>query len=378
MKYKVLLLLFLLLFTIDVISAKNEEVTLIVTSDGATKDEAVKNALRSAIEQTFGVFVSSNTDILNDELVRDEIATVSSGNIKKYRELSSIQTDKGISVTLEAVISIGKLISYANGKGAECEFDGESAFADMQLAKLYADNEAIVFQNFSTECEYLFTNGFDYKVSIGKPKDDLFPSVLGRGGYGGAAMAGAYKSENIGKEANTYKTESIVVPVTIQFILNETGANTWKRLLSLCDKLGYSPHSFYGIEGKGDYQYGARITNPYYRDWNSGTGEGVSYSFFRSSRTPHIIEGIIRNIPRQKKKVKLLINDGKYISLSDMEKVTIISDEEDYSEYVMNLPNAQKRPFKKNRPCGKMELELKLDKQEFRTLKKLTVVPDNQ
>ena len=63
-----------------------EEVTLIVQGDGASKREAVDVALRSAIEQAFGVFVSTNTTILNDEFVKDEIASISSGNIKEYKD----------------------------------------------------------------------------------------------------------------------------------------------------------------------------------------------------------------------------------------------------------------------------------------------------
>ena len=64
-----------------------DEVLLIVSGDGSTKEEATKAALRSAIEQAFGTFVSSNTKILNDELVKDEIVTVASGNIKSYKYL---------------------------------------------------------------------------------------------------------------------------------------------------------------------------------------------------------------------------------------------------------------------------------------------------
>lgn len=58
---------------------------LVVTGDGNTKENAVQAALRSAIEQAFGTFVSSNTQILNDELVKDEIATVTTGNIKNTK-----------------------------------------------------------------------------------------------------------------------------------------------------------------------------------------------------------------------------------------------------------------------------------------------------
>ena len=78
-----------------------QEVTLVVSADGATKTQAIDNALRSAIEQTFGTFVSANTEILNDELVMDEIATVSSGNIQKYKEIASVTLPNGkTSVTL--------------------------------------------------------------------------------------------------------------------------------------------------------------------------------------------------------------------------------------------------------------------------------------
>ena len=46
------------------------DVVLVVSGDGNNKEEATNVALRSAIEQTFGTFVSSNTEILNDSLVK--------------------------------------------------------------------------------------------------------------------------------------------------------------------------------------------------------------------------------------------------------------------------------------------------------------------
>ena len=102
-----------LLFTFAAFS-QPKEVTLVVTGEGATKEEATTNALRSAVEQTFGVFVSANTEILNDDLVRDEVATVSSGNIKLYEEMASISSPDGrVMVTLNAVVSIGQLVSFA-------------------------------------------------------------------------------------------------------------------------------------------------------------------------------------------------------------------------------------------------------------------------
>ena len=44
-------------------------ISLVTTGNGDTKEEATKNALRNALEQTYGAFVSSNSQVVNDELV---------------------------------------------------------------------------------------------------------------------------------------------------------------------------------------------------------------------------------------------------------------------------------------------------------------------
>ena len=70
-------------------SVGDGDVELVVNGEGVDKTTATHNALRSAIEQAYGVFISTNTTILNDDLIKDEIATVASGNIKAYKELAS-------------------------------------------------------------------------------------------------------------------------------------------------------------------------------------------------------------------------------------------------------------------------------------------------
>ena len=98
-----------------IINAKTDDdaVVLVVSGDGYTKNEAINNALRNALEQTYGAFVSSNTTILNDKLVRDEIVTLSSGTVKNYKEISSIRREDGVHfVTIEATISLSGLKQY--------------------------------------------------------------------------------------------------------------------------------------------------------------------------------------------------------------------------------------------------------------------------
>lgn len=142
--------LFIFLFIICAyinINAQISEVSLVVNAEGPNKTEAIDNALRSAIEQTYGMFVSANTTILNDEVVKDEITTVSTGNIQKYTEISSVLLPNGnTSVTLEAVVSLTKLVSYAKSKGSECEFAGSTFGANLRLYELRKKTKPLLFK----------------------------------------------------------------------------------------------------------------------------------------------------------------------------------------------------------------------------------------
>ena len=84
-----LIFLFALFFSV-VLNGQSTEISIVVASKGATEEDAKTSALRSAIEQAFGTFVSSRTEILNDELLQDQIVSVSNGNIKKFEVLSSL------------------------------------------------------------------------------------------------------------------------------------------------------------------------------------------------------------------------------------------------------------------------------------------------
>ena len=169
MKHIIISALCLLVIS-DFCFAQSNEVKLVVCSDGPTKEEATKNALRSAIEQAYGTFVSTNTEILNDELVKDEIVTVSSGNIKSYKEVSSItMPDGGYSVTLSAVVSIGKLVSYAQSKGAKAEFAGQAFLQEMKMRQLNKENELQAIRNLVKVEKELLSKMYDFELVLGDP-----------------------------------------------------------------------------------------------------------------------------------------------------------------------------------------------------------------
>ena len=142
---------------------------MVVTGEGSTKEEATNNALRSAIEQAFGVFVSANTEILNDEIVKDDIATISSGNVKSYREIAAIESSSGTRyVTLEAVVSIGKLIEYSKSHGSKAEFAGAVFGANLRLREQRKKEESEVLEHYLNQM-FLVENYYDAEIEIGNP-----------------------------------------------------------------------------------------------------------------------------------------------------------------------------------------------------------------
>jgi hypothetical protein len=95
-KIKLTIVILWSLLNTQALKAQDEDktVTLVVSGQGKTQDEAKQNALRSAIEQAFGAFISSKTEILNDNLVKDEIVSLTNGNIIFNTNPSGVATER--------------------------------------------------------------------------------------------------------------------------------------------------------------------------------------------------------------------------------------------------------------------------------------------
>ncbi|MDE6048186.1 MAG: hypothetical protein K2G09_00635 [Paramuribaculum sp.] len=166
----------------------NEEITLTVSSDGLTKDDAVKNALRLAIEQAYGAFVSANTTILNDEVVKDEIVTISNGAIKEYKIISEAQKPDGSGyiVTANATVSLPQLITYAKNHGSECEFAGNTFGMQMKLWEIEKENELRALENLKLQVETLLPQMINWEIEVGQPS---IPHMDNRAFSNGEAFA---------------------------------------------------------------------------------------------------------------------------------------------------------------------------------------------
>jgi hypothetical protein len=124
---KMLFLFVVFAFFLTTVNAQPEskDVTIIASGSGITFEDAKQSALRSTIQQAFGVFISSKTEIFNDQVVADQMASVSSGNIKSFDILNQDQLPDGKwGVTLKTVVSVDKLTSFVQAKGTAIEFKG--------------------------------------------------------------------------------------------------------------------------------------------------------------------------------------------------------------------------------------------------------------
>lgn len=225
---KLILFAFAAIVALSSFAQTGEEVALVTNGQGSTKREATENALRSAIEQAFGVFVSANTEILNDELVKDEIATVASGNIQSYEEISSSQlSEDKYEVMIKAVVSINKLVSYAKSHGSSCELAGQKFLMEQKMIELKQENTVKAMEHFcNTIKEYVkSTSIWESNLEVGTPQ--------------------------VNSKDNTYR-----VPMTISFSLNKLSLDFLvDKTISLINNLKLSTNETMLLESMGMNTY---------------------------------------------------------------------------------------------------------------------------
>jgi hypothetical protein len=124
---KIFIFSWLFFFSKQIAIAQDQvrNISITVTGGGKTLHDAKLSALQSAIEQSFGAFISTKTEILDDKVIADQITSVSSGTIVGYKVIDEIQKpNEGWLVTLNAIVSFDKLESFAQSKGVNIEFKG--------------------------------------------------------------------------------------------------------------------------------------------------------------------------------------------------------------------------------------------------------------
>ena len=142
-------------------------VTIIGSGSGLNETEATNAALRSCIEKAFGVFVSATTEIENDQLVKDKIATIGSGTINKYEVISVLKVKNGLDVTVSAQVSPSKIVNIIKAEGYDVKINGSVYAQNAMKEEYYKSQELEILTSFFDK--YYGINFFDFEFSISEP-----------------------------------------------------------------------------------------------------------------------------------------------------------------------------------------------------------------
>jgi hypothetical protein len=170
-KIQFLILLLVFAFLDANAQTENKHITIITSGSGNTIEEAQQSALRSAIEQAFGAFISSKTEIFNDELVADEMVSVSSGNIQSFEIISQDKLPNGrVALTIRSVVSVDKLSSFAQAKGVVIEIKGGLFALNIKQQLLNEQAEIQAIAEMVGLLHEPMQVSFDYTIQSGEPK----------------------------------------------------------------------------------------------------------------------------------------------------------------------------------------------------------------
>jgi len=168
---KIFFIVILISINLTIIKGQDKTVTLTVSGSGKTQDEAKQSALRSAIEQAFGAFISAKTEILNDKIISDQITSVANGNIQSFDVLNASQLPDGTwGITLKALVSIDKLTSFIEAKGVSVEIKGGLFALNIKQQILNEQAEITAISEMVGLLHEAMQTAFDYSIKSSDPK----------------------------------------------------------------------------------------------------------------------------------------------------------------------------------------------------------------
>ena len=146
--------------------SSEEDVRLVYAeAEGATLDEATQGALRTAVEQGVGVFVTSRVRVENDELIEDKILALSNGYIHSYRVVETKERGGQVLVRVVAEVGMRQIRESLEAAGVEVALSGDLFFRRAALQAEQREDEIEVLRSlFYDDVEK--PNVYDYSVKI--------------------------------------------------------------------------------------------------------------------------------------------------------------------------------------------------------------------
>jgi len=119
-----------------------------VAGRGATESQARNNGFRLAVEQALGTLISSETEVQNGRIVRDEIISYAAGFVDRFEIVGSRSIDNEVEVTMKVWVGRSALADrLLNRTEQSGQVDGARASVQLQtLNQERATGDAILQQ----------------------------------------------------------------------------------------------------------------------------------------------------------------------------------------------------------------------------------------
>lgn len=145
---------------------KTKEISVIATGTGIDSNSATKNAIRAAVEQAVGAYISSETITKNRILLDDKIFMFSEGYVEKMKIISTRNEGGLVHVKIEALVVGDKLKQKLQQLGiATAKLEGESLFGEAFSKEERKQNKADFLLN---SMKAISTRGFLVQVGSSK------------------------------------------------------------------------------------------------------------------------------------------------------------------------------------------------------------------
>lgn len=172
MNMKKIILIITLLATTSIHTQNSDIIKITTSASGITKEIAVQDALRSALEQSYGSFISTKTNIKNDELINDEIVSITNGDIHKYEIISEFIVDGRYNVTVESEISLNQINTFKKQIGESAtKFDGALFGVKIKLQEINEKSEKTSLENLFVSLYNIYSESIDITLdNYAEPK----------------------------------------------------------------------------------------------------------------------------------------------------------------------------------------------------------------
>ena len=142
-------------------------ISLVTVSSGVTLEKAIENGLRKSIESTFGIFISTSTEIVNDKIRSDVIKTLSFGKILEYKVLSQKKIENYFIIKIKSKILKDELKKEFKERNVSIKYDFNLFNFNLKLIDYYRNNELSIVEDFIKYDLKKIKTYFDYEISVG-------------------------------------------------------------------------------------------------------------------------------------------------------------------------------------------------------------------